>query len=188
MTSIQTSGTATGGATVKGATSDGAQSNPSQLGYLEFGPNDGLYYEYDAPSPGKPTLVFVNALTGNTAGWQAEVAPRCRETGLGTLCWNFRGQADSPFSDGLELNADLIVSDLTTLLKEVAPPNPILIGLSIGGLYASRAILEGARAEGLVLLNTLRRIGRESRGSMMPCSLRYASADFPSCSICIFPC
>ena len=33
------------------------------------------------------------------------------------------------------------------------------MGLSIGGLYAARAVLGGARAEGLVLLNTLREIG-----------------------------
>lgn len=127
--------------------------------YLEFGPNDGLYYEYSPPAEGLPTLVFVNALTGSTAGWQAEVAPRCREVGLGTLCWNFRGQADSPFSQDLALNDDLIVSDLTALLKDIDPPAPVLVGLSIGGLYAARAILGGAQARGLVLLNTLRRIG-----------------------------
>lgn len=127
--------------------------------FLELGPKDGLYFEYDAPPRGKPTLVFVNALTGSTAAWQAAVAPKCREAGFGTLCWNFRGQADSPFSEGLELDADLIITDLTTLLQEVAPPRPILVGLSIGGLYASRAILAGAHADGLVLLNTLRHIG-----------------------------
>jgi pimeloyl-ACP methyl ester carboxylesterase len=76
--------------------------------YLELGEKDGLYFEYDAPSQTKPTLVFINALTGSTAAWQAVVAPRCREAGLGTLCWNFRGQADSPFSEELELSADLI--------------------------------------------------------------------------------
>lgn len=127
--------------------------------YLELGPKDGLHFEYDAPSRKKPTLVFVNALTGSTTAWQAVVAPRCREAGFGTLCWNFRGQADSPFSQELELSADLIIGDLLTLLREVDPPRPVLVGLSIGGLYASRAILAGARATGLVLLNTLRRIG-----------------------------
>lgn len=127
--------------------------------YLALGPKDGLYFEYDAPSEGKPTLVFINALTGSTTAWQAVVASRCREAGLGTLCWNFRGQADSPFSEDLELNAELIIIDLVRLLKEVDPPRPVLVGLSIGGLYASRAVLAGAHAEGLVLLNTLRHIG-----------------------------
>lgn len=131
----------------------------SKATFLEFGPKDGLYFEYDPPAATSPTLVFVNALTGSTGAWQAAVAPRCRESGLGTLCWNFRGQADSPFSKDLDLNADVIIGDLVTLMKKIDPPRPILVGLSIGGLYASRAILAGAPAIGLVLLNTLRRIG-----------------------------
>lgn len=131
----------------------------SQATYLELGPEDGLHFEYDPPAGKNATLIFVNALTGSASAWQAEVAPRCRDTGLGTLCWNFRGQADSPFSQDLDLNADLIIGDLVTLVQRVRPPRPIFVGLSIGGLYASRAVLAGAPAIGLVLLNTLRRIG-----------------------------
>ena len=131
----------------------------SQTTYLELGPEDGLHFEYDPPAAKNATLIFVNALTGSTSAWQAAVAPRCRKAGLGTLCWNFRGQTDSPFSQDLDLNADLVIGDLVTLIRQVAPPRPILVGLSIGGLYGSRAILAGAPAVGLVLLNTLRRIG-----------------------------
>ena len=129
------------------------------MSLLSLGPQDGLYYEYTPPQDGRPTYVFVNPLTGNTAAWQALVGPTCREAGLGTLCYNFRGQADSPFSPNLTLDAALIVADLKRLLAEVDPPKPVLCGLSIGGLYAARAVLEGARADGLVLLNTLRVIG-----------------------------
>jgi 3-oxoadipate enol-lactonase len=39
------------------------------------------------------------------------------------------------------------------------PERLILVGLSIGGLYAARAVLEGAEVMGLVLLNTLREVG-----------------------------
>lgn len=131
----------------------------SQTTYLELGAKDGLYFEYDPPQANKATMIFVNALTGSTSAWQAAVAPRCREAGLGTLCWNFRGQADSPFSPDLDLNAELIIGDLVTLIRHVGPPRPIVVGLSIGGLYGARAILAGAPAIGLVLLNTLRRIG-----------------------------
>jgi len=131
----------------------------SKESFLELDPEDGLHFEYDPPTATHPTLAFVNALTGSTSAWQAAVAPRCREAGLGTLCWNFRGQADSHFTQDLDLNTDLIISDLVTLMERVGPPRPVLVGLSIGGLYASRAILAGAPAIGLVLLNTLRRIG-----------------------------
>jgi pimeloyl-ACP methyl ester carboxylesterase len=124
-------------------------------------PKDGLYYEYDPPKGkgGKPTVVFVNALTGSTDAWQAAVGPAVRDAGLGTLCYNFRGQADSPYDSGLTFDDKLIAGDLVTLLDHVKPPRPILCGLSIGGLFAARAVLAGAEAEGLILLNTLRKPG-----------------------------
>ncbi len=126
---------------------------------LKLGPTDGLYYEYDAPADGRHTLVFVNALTGNTGAWQDVIGPALRASGLGTLCYNFRGQADSSFDPGMTFSDGQIVGDLVTLLSDIAPPRPVLCGLSIGGLFAARAVLAGVDAEGLVLLNTLRRMG-----------------------------
>ena len=52
---------------------------------------------------------------------------------------------------------DLIVDDATRLLTEIKPPRPILVGLSIGGLFAARTWLNGTDAVGLVLINTLRK-------------------------------
>jgi len=127
---------------------------------LDLTGSDSLHYIHHPPTrAGAVTFVFVNALTGSTDAWEAEVAPSLRAEGFGTLSWNFRGQAESTFDPGLELTDRVIVSDLGALLKAVAPERPVLVGLSIGGLYAARAVLEGARAEGLVLLNTLREIG-----------------------------
>lgn len=108
---------------------------------------------------GAPSFVFVNALTGTTDHWEAAVAPALRERGFGTLSYDLRGQDRSPFEPGLALTPELIVADLRRLLDEVAPQRPILAGLSIGGLFAAQAILAGAEARGLVLMNTLREIG-----------------------------
>jgi pimeloyl-ACP methyl ester carboxylesterase len=105
------------------------------------------------------TFVFVNALTGSTDHWEQVVAPALRARGFGTLSYNFRGQADSPFAPGTALTPALIVADLDRLLAALAPQRPVLVGLSIGGLFAAQAILGGAAASGLVLLNTLREIG-----------------------------
>lgn len=128
--------------------------------HLKLGETDALHYLHHAPvRAGAPTFVFVNALTGSTDAWEAAVAPTLRDQGFGTLSYNFRGQADSPFDSALELTDAVIVADLRRLLDELAPARPILVGLSIGGLYAARAVLNGTRAEGLVLLNTLREIG-----------------------------
>ena len=127
---------------------------------LEIDAENALFHLHTPPArESAPSFVFVNALTGNTDAWEAVVAPALRERGFGTLSWNFRGQADSPFGPGVEITEDVIVADLRRLLDEVAPPRPILCGLSIGGLYAAKAVLGGVRAEGLVLLNTRGDIG-----------------------------
>ncbi|UUX49821.1 alpha/beta hydrolase [Nisaea acidiphila] len=125
---------------------------------LEISPGNNLHYEYDAPGQKGQTFVFVNALTGNTGMWQVEeIGPALRAAGYGTLCYNFRGQAESAFVPGIDLGPLTIVEDLKRVVDEVAPPNPILVGLSIGGLFAAQAYLKGAAAEGLVLINTLRK-------------------------------
>jgi len=127
---------------------------------LEIGPGDGLYYEHAPPAvAGAGTLVFVNALTGDLAMWEAAIAPRLRATGHGTLTYNLRGQERSPFSGPAAIGPASIVDDLVRLLAATSPERPILVGLSIGGLFAARAWLAGAAAEGLVLINTLRRDG-----------------------------
>lgn len=128
--------------------------------HLKLTETDALFYIHHEPTrAGAPSFVFVNALTGSTDAWEAVVAPALRDQGFGTLSWNFRGQAASPFDPALELTDAVIIADLQRLLAVVAPVRPILVGLSIGGLYAARAVLNGARARGLVLLNTLREIG-----------------------------
>jgi pimeloyl-ACP methyl ester carboxylesterase len=124
---------------------------------LQIAPGENLYYEYDEPGARGITFVFVNALTGNTAMWQGGIAPALRDAGFGTLCYNFRGQAETGFGDDTELTPALVVDDLNRLLDHLAPPRPIPVGLSIGGLFAAQAELAAPRAAGLILINTLRK-------------------------------
>ena len=117
-----------------------------------------LFVEHDAPADAtKPTFVFVNALTGSTEQWQEKIGPALRSNGYGTLAYNFAGQANTEFSDNDILDDKLIAADLKALVEKEAPANPLLVGLSIGGLYAARAILSGCPSIGLVLINTLRK-------------------------------
>ncbi len=125
---------------------------------LQIDDNNSLFYQY-SPAEGKPTIVFINALTGNTGHWEEVVAPMCRKNGLGTLSYNMRGQIDTKLGDDVEPDCDLIVSDLVKLLESLQPNKPILCGLSIGGLFAAKAVLAGQNVSGLILLNTLREIG-----------------------------
>jgi pimeloyl-ACP methyl ester carboxylesterase len=127
---------------------------------LQLGPQDAIYYEHYAPASSKgSTFVFFNALTGDTNTWESVICPKLRDEGHGSLAYNLRGQTDSPFSPELRLDVDLIVDDALKLLSEVKPVRPILVGLSIGGLFSASAWLQGAEAGGLVLINTLRRDG-----------------------------
>ncbi len=125
---------------------------------LTIDESNGLYYEYTAPKSDKPTFVFVNPITGDVSLWNGHVVPALQAHGFGTLVYNFRGQDKSAYSDGTKLTDELIIGDLQRIIDEVKPSKPILAGLSIGGLYAARAILNGTEASGLVLINTLRKI------------------------------
>ncbi|MEZ5657306.1 MAG: alpha/beta hydrolase [Burkholderiaceae bacterium] len=126
---------------------------------LNIDDQNGLYYEHTPPArDGAVTFVFVNPITGDVGLWNASVVPALQAAGFGTLVYNARGQANSPYAQGTDLTADLIVADLQRLLSELAPSRPVIAGLSIGGLYAARAVLAGSRVEGLVLINTLRRL------------------------------
>ena len=119
-----------------------------------------IYYLLHNPAaPEMATLIFFNPLTGDTGNWEAVVAPRLRKKGFGTLSFDYRGQTHSPLSPETALDSALIVNDAVELLNKLSPEVPIFVGLSIGGLYAARAWLEGAKAEKLVLINTLRHDG-----------------------------
>lgn len=125
--------------------------------HLEIADGESLYYEYAPPGAAGKTVVFVNALTGNAQMWQAAIAPALRAAGYGTLVYNFRGQAESRTAPTTRPTPTQIVDDLVRLCREIAPPRPILVGLSIGGLFAAQAFAKGVPAAGLVLINTLRK-------------------------------
>ena len=61
------------------------------------------------------------------------------------------------FLTKINLNSEIIISDLLKLINHLNLKNIILCGLSIGGLYAAIASLEKIDVKGLVLINTLRK-------------------------------
>ncbi len=124
---------------------------------FEISAKNGLFYEHHPPRSGQGhTFCFFNALTGDTSNWEAVIAPNLREAGHGTFTYNYRGQAKSPFSSDLILDDKCIIEDGVALLSRVQPQKPILVGLSIGGLFAARVWLKAGIGEALVLINTLR--------------------------------
>jgi pimeloyl-ACP methyl ester carboxylesterase len=124
---------------------------------LTLDTNNSIYFEHHPPATESHyTFCFFNALTGDTDNWEAVIAPKLREAGHGTLAYNMRGQAKSPFSPELVLDDGLIIDDAIQLLTHVKPTNAVLVGLSIGGLFAARTWLQCRIGCGLVLINTLR--------------------------------
>ena len=127
------------------------------MSFLKIDELNEIYYEFIGPKDNGYTFVFVNALTGNTTAWNGEIGKKIIEDGNGFLAYNFRGQDKSKFDGKLILDTDLIVSDLCLLIEKLKLNNIILVGLSIGGLYASLAVEKGIKSQGLVLINTLRK-------------------------------
>ena len=128
--------------------------------FLELGGGNGLSYEYHPPgSEGGHSFVCFNPLTGDKSMWMDGIGPVLMAAGHGILAWNLRGQHDSPFEAG-QIHEDNIIADAAALLQQLKPPNPVFVGLSVGGLYAAK-LLVGARpvsCRALVLINTLREL------------------------------
>ena len=127
---------------------------------LDFGGGDSLYYEAVAPQDASgATFVCFNALSGTVDIWKDTILPSLHAAGHGSLVFNFRGQANSPYSAPESLMPDAVSADAVQLINHVSPARPIYIGLSIGGLFALQAHWRGAPAVGLVTINTLRKPG-----------------------------
>lgn len=120
---------------------------------------NGIHVEHRPRGADGLTFVFFNALTGDTAQWEAPIAAPLRERGHGTLLFNFRGQKGSPLAAGETVDAASITRDAIAVIQRENPTRPVHVGLSIGGLFALQAHLGGAAAEGMVLINTLRKAG-----------------------------
>jgi len=133
------------------------------MSVLEFDSANNIYYTYNAPTRDDGvTFVFVNALTGDYGMWEGEIGETLRAAGHGTLSFNFRGQAQSPIGSDVKIDAAQMTADTACLLEHVKPQRAVLAGLSIGGLFAIQAWLDGLKdvdVIGNVFINTLRRDG-----------------------------
>lgn len=127
--------------------------------FVEVSSDSAIYFQHHAPKGVQPTFVFVNSNGATTEVWEALICPRLRDMGFGTLTLDYRGQGQTRYGSTATLLPDQIVSDIRKVLTHVAPARPILVGLSIGGLYAMQSYLQGVPAEAIVLINTLRKPG-----------------------------
>lgn len=132
-------------------------SNSDAALFLELDAQTAIHVIHHPPQGDKATFVFLNSMGANTAVWEDTLAPSLRAQGFGTLSFDYRGQGQTRFGPDATLTPAEIIADTGTVLTRVAPQKPILVGLSIGGLFGASALLGGAKADGLVLINTLRK-------------------------------
>ena len=125
--------------------------------FLELDTENAIHTVHHAPQGDQVTFVFLNSMGANTNVWEETLAPALRAKGFGTLSFDYRGQGQTRFGRDATLTPDEIISDTGTVLARLAPKRPVLVGLSIGGLFGASALLAGAKADGLVLINTLRK-------------------------------
>ncbi len=130
---------------------------------LEIDAANAMSYTHTPPSSDTGcTFVFFNALTGEAGMWEGEIGDALRTAGHGTLSFNFRGQAHSPIGDDVVIDAAQMTADCAVMLNHIKPVRAVLVGLSIGGLFAVQAWLDGLDSvdvSGVVFINTLRRDG-----------------------------
>lgn len=125
--------------------------------FIKIDEKNQIHVIHQKPSQGKQTFVFLNSMGATTNVWEDRIAPALRAQGYGTLSFDYRGQGKSLFGSDAVLEPDEIVSDIVRVLEDQQPERPIMCGLSIGGLFAVRAIEKGAKAEAIALVNTLRK-------------------------------
>lgn len=125
--------------------------------FLELDSTNAIHVIHHRPQNNKATFVFLNSMGASTSVWEDTLAPNLRTQGFGTLSLDYRGQGLTKFGHNATLTPAEIISDIITVLTRIAPQKPILVGLSIGGLFGASALLAGAKAEALVLINTLRK-------------------------------
>lgn len=119
--------------------------------------DNAIHVVHHEPKDGLQTFVFVNSMGATTDVWEALIAPSLRREGYGTLSFDYRGQGRTRFGPDARLEPEEIVADTRAVMAQAAPARPIMVGLSIGGLFAAQAILRGTHAAALVLINTLRK-------------------------------
>ncbi|HEX2019693.1 MAG TPA: 3-oxoadipate enol-lactonase [Aurantimonas sp.] len=117
-----------------------------------------LHYSLERRGPG-PTLVFANSLGTDFRIWDALLA-RLGES-FTALRYDKRGHGLSGATPP-PYRMDDHVDDLKALLDHLELRDPLVVGLSIGGMIAQRlASRHPGLARGLVLMDTAHRIGTD---------------------------
>lgn len=119
--------------------------------------DNAIHVIHSPPNDDTATFVFLNSMGATTDAWEGNIAPALRAKGFGTLSFDYRGQGKSKYGSEAKLDPEGIIDDIVQVFAKEKPHRPIMIGLSIGGLFGAWASYRGTSVDGIVLINTLRK-------------------------------
>jgi len=94
---------------------------------------DGVKLAYYVYGEGKPILVFVVAWVGSAELWLPQVNYFCQNFKMVTVDMRGAGESDKPADN---YTIDLYVDDLNSIIEELQEKNIVLVGESMGALFA----------------------------------------------------
>lgn len=95
-----------------------------------------LFYERQGNGP---PIVFIHGGWQDSGAWAAQVEQFAEQYDV--ITYDIRGHGQSGPTETAEYSVELFVDDLETLLVELGIDQPILVGISVGGLV-TRAFLD----------------------------------------------
>ena len=111
----------------------------------------------DWPLPhARGAVLFVHGL-GEHSGRYARLASWFNQRGYAVRSYDLRGHGQSPGRRGALRHGDDLLADLATVYNDYAatsPCPPLLLGHSMGGLVAARAVLDGSVAPPALVLSS----------------------------------
>ncbi|MFI5251086.1 MAG: alpha/beta fold hydrolase [Bacteroidota bacterium] len=110
-----------------------------------------VYYEEHGPETATP-VVFIHGFPFNSEMWKPQV--EALQSTYRVIVYDIRGHGKSSVSDG-QYSIEYFVDDLFALLDHITIKKVVLVGLSMGGYIALRAIeREPGRVRAIVLCDT----------------------------------
>lgn len=124
---------------------------------MPFVKANGIDVHYRESGKGPKTIVFVHALGTSLRVWDEVIARLSAD--LRCIAYDLRGHGRSTVTEG-PYSMTLLAADLLGLMDALHVTSATICGVSIGGLIAQQAALDGPhRVDGLVLCDTGVKIG-----------------------------
>jgi pimeloyl-ACP methyl ester carboxylesterase len=134
----------------------------------------GLIIHYLEMNPGgKPTVLFLHGLGATSASWQLQF-PSIAEAGYRILAPDMRGFGQSSYPGGAN-NPEIMAVDTIKFLQKLEVGNCHVIGISMGGTIALKAVLiKPEFVESLILTNTFAKLRPIGAGTWIFYGIRLA--------------